>query len=67
MLMRTFKLARLIVLQHANNDDVAFGNAGSSYVAADFNGDIDDIKIYNYTRNVSQITEDMNAEHPIGS
>ena len=50
----------------ANNDDVAFGNAGSSYVAADFNGDIDDIKIYNYTRTSSQITEDMNAEHPIG-
>ena len=32
----------------------------------DFNGSLDDIKIYNYARNNKQIVEDMNAGHPIG-
>jgi hypothetical protein len=31
-----------------------------------FRGDIDEVKIYNYARTSGQITEDMNAGHPIG-
>ena len=30
-----------------------------------WNGNIDDVKIYNYARNQKQIVEDMNAGHPI--
>lgn len=30
----------------------------------DFNGTIDDVRIYNYTRTREQIVEDMNAGHP---
>lgn len=32
--------------------------------AEDFNGYLDDVKIYNYTRTPAQIIEDMNAGHP---
>jgi hypothetical protein len=31
-----------------------------------FSGYIDDVKIYNYARSASQITEDMDASHPLG-
>lgn len=31
-----------------------------------FLGSIDDVKIYNYARTANQVTEDMNAGHPLG-
>ena len=32
----------------------------------EFDGQIDDVRIYNYARTPGQIVEDMNAGHPIG-
>lgn len=32
----------------------------------DWDGSIDDVRIYNYARTPGQIIEDMNADHPIG-
>jgi hypothetical protein len=48
-----------------NNYDISIGNGGVTYDSYDFNGQIDDVKIYNYTRTQGQIVEDMNAGHPI--
>jgi hypothetical protein len=31
-----------------------------------FDGDIDEVRIYNYARSQAQITEDLNGNHPIG-
>lgn len=47
-----------------NDSDFSVGNGGSSYNTYDFNGQIDDVKLYNYVRTPSQIIEDMNAGHP---
>src|SRR3989344_1382532 len=48
-----------------NDCDISIGNgAGTSYNSNDFNGPIDDVKIYNYARTPGQIIEDMNAGHP---
>ena len=41
-------------------------NTGDFRVGVSWIGSLDDIKIYNYTRNSKQITEDLNAGHPIG-
>ncbi|OGK16878.1 hypothetical protein A3H80_04655 [Candidatus Roizmanbacteria bacterium RIFCSPLOWO2_02_FULL_37_19] len=49
-----------------NDDTLSFGNGGTSYTGYDFNGSIDDIRIYNYARTSKQIVEDMNAGHPAG-
>ncbi|MDQ3099206.1 MAG: DUF2341 domain-containing protein [bacterium] len=52
----------------ANNGDIAFGNGGVSYVASDYTGSLDDMKIYNYARTPKQIVSDMNGGHPsVGS
>ena len=48
-----------------NSQDVGIGMRGGT-VQYPFSGQIDNVKIYNYTRTPSQITEDMNAGHPIG-
>lgn len=48
----------------ANNDDISLGNSGTSYTANDFNGAIDDVRIYSYARTQKQIISDMNAGHP---
>jgi hypothetical protein len=32
----------------------------------EYSGTIDDVKIYNYIRNQSQIIQDMNGDHPLG-
>ena len=37
---------------------------GGTY--SDFQGTIDDVRVYNYARTPKQITEDMNAGHPVG-
>ncbi len=51
-----------------NNDDVSIGNSRNSYTTDDFNGSIDDVRIYNYARTHKQIIQDMNAGHPsVGS
>lgn len=34
--------------------------------STDYNGKLDDVKIYNYVRTQKQIVEDMNAGHPVG-
>jgi hypothetical protein len=47
-----------------NNDTVCIGNGGSSCNAVDFDGQLDDLKIYNYARTSEQIITDMNAGHP---
>lgn len=50
-----------------NNADISIGNAGTDslgYDLYDFNGSIDDVRIYNYARTPSQIVQDMNAGHP---
>ncbi len=41
---------------------VSYTIIGSAY----YDGLIDDLKVYNYARSQSQITEDMNGGHPIG-
>lgn len=45
----------------ANNDDLSIGSSGTSYIANDFNGVIDDVRLYNYPRSQKQIIVDMNA------
>ena len=47
-----------------NNVDISIGNGGASYLGEDFNGVIDDVRIYSYARTAGQIVEDMNAGHP---
>ncbi|MEP7166773.1 MAG: LamG-like jellyroll fold domain-containing protein [Candidatus Woesebacteria bacterium] len=49
-----------------NNDDISIGNGGPSYVAKDWNGRVDDVKIFNYARNASQIAYDYNRGGPVG-
>ncbi len=49
----------------ANNDNVTFGNSGSSYTANDWNGDLDGLRIYNYALDTRQITVALNADHPV--
>jgi len=48
-----------------NNEPIQIGYVGM-YTGDDFNGLIDDVRIYNYARTQKQIIEDMNAGHPIG-
>ncbi len=50
----------------ANNSDISIGagNVNASYIDNDFNGQVDDARIYNYARTSAQIIEDMNAGHP---
>lgn len=47
------------------SDRVVFGShrlTSGNY----WNGDIDEVKVYNYARTPSQVIEDMNGGHPIG-
>lgn len=46
-----------------SSTDLYLGNSSAS-ADRTFDGYLDDIKIYNYTRTPSQIIEDMNASHP---
>ena len=46
-----------------NAVSLLIGNQGACNL---FNGNIDDVRIYNYARSAKQITEDMNAGHPVG-
>ncbi|KKU90520.1 MAG: hypothetical protein UY22_C0054G0001, partial [Candidatus Amesbacteria bacterium GW2011_GWC1_48_10] len=48
-----------------NDIDVSFGNSGTSYTQFDFNGQIDDVKIYNYARTQAQIAWDYNRGAPL--
>lgn len=48
----------LIGVNNINNCTDSLGNY--------FQGNIDDIRIYNYSRNQAQIIEDMNGGHPVG-
>jgi hypothetical protein len=43
---------------------ITIGNMYSGTSGNSFNGNIDDVKIYNYARTPGQIVEDMNASHP---
>jgi len=52
------------VASYVNDDLITIGNGGPSNIAWDYNGLIDDVKIYNYARTAGQIIEDMNAGHP---
>lgn len=44
----------------ANNDNVSIGNGGTSYTAFDFNGQIDDARIYSYALTPTQVKLLMN-------
>ncbi|MBI4091502.1 LamG domain-containing protein, partial [candidate division WWE3 bacterium] len=48
----------------ANDADVSIGNGGTSYTANDFNGAIDEVRLYNYARTQKQIVEDMQGGSP---
>ena len=50
----------------ANNDDVSIGNGGGSYTSEDFNGSIDEVKIYNYARTPAQVAWDYSRGRPVG-
>ena len=50
----------------ANDDNLSFGNSGTSYTTFDFNGQIDEVKIYNYARTPAQIAWDYNRGKPVG-
>ncbi len=50
---------------NSTNVTIGFGNTDGNQNNA-FNGMIDDVKIYNYTRSQSQVVEDMNGSHPLG-
>jgi len=45
-----------------NASALNFGKISTNYLA----GKLDEVKLYNYVRNSKQITEDMNAGHPVG-
>lgn len=49
-----------------NNDDLSIGSSGTSYIGNDFDGAIDDVRIYSYARTSAQIVSDMNGGHPLG-
>lgn len=49
----------------ANNDDISIGNGRASYTTDDFNGQIDDVRIYNYARTASQIAWDYGRGAPV--
>lgn len=48
----------------ATATNLLIGRRGSDAAPQLFNGKIDDVRIYNYTRSAGQIIEDMNAGHP---
>ena len=50
----------------ANDDDISIGNARGSYLTDDFNGQIDDVRIYNYARTPAQVAWDYNRGAPVG-
>ena len=39
----------------ATNDDVSIGNGGTSYTSRGFNGQVDDVKIFNYALTAAQV------------
>lgn len=47
-----------------NTDSLTVGDQDATDNGSEFNGDIDEVKIYNYARTQKQIVEDMNAGHP---
>jgi hypothetical protein len=47
-----------------NNADLSIGNSGSSYTSQDYEGIIDDVRIYNYARTPAQIIQDMQGGTP---
>lgn len=49
-----------------NNALIYIGNGGTDGTQFDFEGIIDEIKIYNYARTQKQIIQDMNADRPLG-
>ncbi len=52
-----------VVYDQGSNTSIGkHGNAGSAFY--DFEGFIDDVRVYNYARTPAQIIEDMNAGHP---
>ena len=53
------------VASAANNDDLSIGNGGGSYTNNDFNGTIDEVRIYNYARTPAQIAWEYNRGAPI--
>jgi hypothetical protein len=48
-----------------NNDDISIGNSGTSYTNNDFNGLVDEVKVYNYVRSNSQVAYDYNRGAPL--
>jgi hypothetical protein len=44
-----------------NNSDVVIGNGGSSYNSRDFNGTIDEVKIFNYALTNDQVKAEYNT------
>jgi hypothetical protein len=48
-----------------NNADIAIGNGGTSYTDRDFTGQIDQVKIYNYALDNSQVNWEYNHGKPL--
>lgn len=49
----------------SNDADISIGNGGLNYTACDFEGSIDDVRIYNYARTPAQIAWDYNRGGPV--
>jgi hypothetical protein len=61
-------VAGTIGVARTSTSNFEIGRLGSGSWYYSFNGNIDDVRIYNYARSVDQITEDMNyAANPTGS
>ena len=71
---KTLKIYVNGVLENSSTHayDLDYGTTGLNFGSTQqfwdsfFSGTLDDVKIYNYERTASQITEDMNANHPLG-
>lgn len=49
----------------SNNDNVSIGNGGALYIANDFQGEIDNVKVYNQALTPAQIAYDFNRGAPL--
>lgn len=49
-----------------NNDKITIGNGGTSYTAFDFNGSIDELKIFTTALSNAQLAQEVNRGLPIG-
>jgi hypothetical protein len=55
-----------LTLSAVNDRDISIGNSGTDYIVYDFNGQIDEVRIYDYARTQEQIAWDYNKGAPVG-